>query len=345
MRGYHPILASRADTGEVLHVRLRKGSANTAARRAALRRRADRARHARRRQRPQAAARRLGLLERQGLRASGAAGWQYSIGVRMRKETSARRSRRSPRHAWQPLADYPADGDRADRRNDARQRRLIVRRTRTLGAQGELFPDWQHFPFTTNRTEAIARRRGRAPPARRRRTRHPRPQRPSPRALPVRPILRQRGLDRDRLPRAQPAALDQRARPPRPHRPRRTNPAPPPARAPRPTDPHAGRWTLRLPARWPWQPRLHRSARPHPSAPRRRLTHGQLAHRSPRRARRTRRARPCPRARQNDRPHRPFTARSASTARPTDTHAHTRTPQPPQPLQNRLHQPRTMDPG
>ena len=29
-RGYHPILATRADTGEVLHVRARKGSANTA---------------------------------------------------------------------------------------------------------------------------------------------------------------------------------------------------------------------------------------------------------------------------------------------------------------------------
>ena len=28
-RGYHPMLASRADTGEVLHVRLRKGQANT----------------------------------------------------------------------------------------------------------------------------------------------------------------------------------------------------------------------------------------------------------------------------------------------------------------------------
>src|SRR3954471_6793312 len=29
VRGYHPILATRADTGEVLHIRLRKGSANT----------------------------------------------------------------------------------------------------------------------------------------------------------------------------------------------------------------------------------------------------------------------------------------------------------------------------
>ena len=29
VRGYHPILATRADTGEVLHIRLRQGSANT----------------------------------------------------------------------------------------------------------------------------------------------------------------------------------------------------------------------------------------------------------------------------------------------------------------------------
>ena len=29
MLGFHPLLATRADTGEVLHVRFRKGSANT----------------------------------------------------------------------------------------------------------------------------------------------------------------------------------------------------------------------------------------------------------------------------------------------------------------------------
>ena len=28
--GYHPLLATRADTGEVLHARLRKGATNTA---------------------------------------------------------------------------------------------------------------------------------------------------------------------------------------------------------------------------------------------------------------------------------------------------------------------------
>ena len=31
--GYHPLLASRADTGELLHLRMRTGSANTARRR------------------------------------------------------------------------------------------------------------------------------------------------------------------------------------------------------------------------------------------------------------------------------------------------------------------------
>ena len=37
-RGYHPLLASRADTGEELHVRLRTGSANNPARDPAFRR-------------------------------------------------------------------------------------------------------------------------------------------------------------------------------------------------------------------------------------------------------------------------------------------------------------------
>jgi hypothetical protein len=35
-------------------------------------------------------------------------------------------------------------------------RRLIVRRTRLVGAQAELWPDWRHFPFITNRTDDIA---------------------------------------------------------------------------------------------------------------------------------------------------------------------------------------------
>ena len=69
--GYHPILATRADTREVLHIRLRKGSANT--QKGILRfteeliARVDRAGADRR----EAAARRLGVLEQQGVRAPG----------------------------------------------------------------------------------------------------------------------------------------------------------------------------------------------------------------------------------------------------------------------------------
>ncbi len=35
-------------------------------------------------------------------------------------------------------------------------RRLIVRRTRLVGAQAELWPDWRHFALITNRTDEIA---------------------------------------------------------------------------------------------------------------------------------------------------------------------------------------------
>ncbi len=65
--GYHPILATRADTREVLHIRLSKGSPNT--QKGMLRftdeliARVNRCR----RQRREAVARRLGVLERQGV--------------------------------------------------------------------------------------------------------------------------------------------------------------------------------------------------------------------------------------------------------------------------------------
>jgi hypothetical protein len=58
---------------------------------------------------------------------------------------------------WQPLDDYPDDGEAqiAETTLGAGQR-LIVRRTRLLGAQAELWPDWRHFAFLTNRSEPLA---------------------------------------------------------------------------------------------------------------------------------------------------------------------------------------------
>ena len=82
------------------------------------------------------------------------AGWQYSIGVRMIK-TIAAAVAAIPDDAWQTI-DYPADGEAQIAETVSGGRRLIVRRTRLLGAQAELWPDWRHFCFITNRDEELA---------------------------------------------------------------------------------------------------------------------------------------------------------------------------------------------
>ncbi len=153
--GYHPILATRADTREALHIRLRKGSANT---QKGIKRfceeliaRVDRA----------------GATGIKLLRADSGfwntkvfkrlekAGWQYSIGVRMIKTVQAS-VEAIDEDAWTRVEDYPADGEAQIAETTYGGRRLIVRRTRLLGAQAELWPNWRHFCFLTNRTEEIA---------------------------------------------------------------------------------------------------------------------------------------------------------------------------------------------
>jgi hypothetical protein len=154
-RGYHPLLASRADTGEVLHVRLRKGSAGSP--RGVLRFADELI----------ARVNRTGASGEKLLRADSAfwnkkliarlqkAGWSYSVSVRMQFwVTNAVTA--IPETAWQPLKDYPADGEAQIAETTANGHRLIVRRTRLIGAQAELWPDWRHFPFITNRTEPLA---------------------------------------------------------------------------------------------------------------------------------------------------------------------------------------------
>jgi hypothetical protein len=153
--GYHPLLATRADTREVLHIRLRKGSANTS--RGMLRftneliARIDRA----------------GATGGKLLRADSGfwstkvfkrleqAGWEYSIGVRMIKQIKAI-VEQIDETAWQTVTDYPADGEAQIAQTTYGGRRLIVRRTRLLGKQAELWPDWRHFCFVTNRAAELA---------------------------------------------------------------------------------------------------------------------------------------------------------------------------------------------
>ena len=60
-----------------------------------------------------------------------------------------------PEAAWTKIDDYPKSGEAQIAETVYAGRRLIVRRTRLLEAQAELFPDWRHFAFLTNRTEEI----------------------------------------------------------------------------------------------------------------------------------------------------------------------------------------------
>jgi hypothetical protein len=154
-RGYHPIVATRAGTGEVLHIRARKGAANTS--RGALRFVEELI--------PRVA--RAGASGTKLLRADSgfwnqrimtrlqAAGWTYSIGVRQQKHIKTAIAA-IPEQDWQPLEDYPEGGEAQIAQTMLGQQRLIIRRTRLLGAQAELWPDWRHFAFLTNRREPLA---------------------------------------------------------------------------------------------------------------------------------------------------------------------------------------------
>ncbi|MFZ0667962.1 MAG: transposase, partial [Acidimicrobiales bacterium] len=51
--------------------------------------------------------------------------------------------------AWKQI-EYTADGEAQVAECDYRGRRLIVRRTRLVGRQAQLWPDWRHFGFVTD---------------------------------------------------------------------------------------------------------------------------------------------------------------------------------------------------
>jgi hypothetical protein len=57
--------------------------------------------------------------------------------------------------AWHKVEDYPKEGEAQIAETTHGGRRLIVRRTRLVRPQAELWPDWRHFAFLTNRTEDI----------------------------------------------------------------------------------------------------------------------------------------------------------------------------------------------
>src|SRR3954447_21984947 len=143
VRGYHPILATRADTGEVLHIRLRKGSANTS--RGMLRfcdeliARVDRAGATG----PKLLRADSGFWAKKTFDRLDRAGWQFSIGVRLQPHV-AQAIATIAESAWATLEDYPEPGVAQIAQTTLSGRRLVVRRVRSQAAQTELLPAWMH---------------------------------------------------------------------------------------------------------------------------------------------------------------------------------------------------------
>ena len=173
------------ETGEVLHIRARKGSANTS--RGALRFVEELI----------ARVARAGATGPKLLRADSGF-WNKKIMARLQAPAGRTRSASACRHTskpliaaipepdWQTLADYPEGGEAQIAQTMLGCQRLIVRRTRLVGAQAELWPDWRSPRILDQPRRRARARRVRTPPTRRRRARDPRPQRPGARALPVR---------------------------------------------------------------------------------------------------------------------------------------------------------------
>ena len=160
--GYHPLVAVRSDTGEVLHSRLRSGSSQRGNDRfaretlarvrrlaadAAVTVRAD-----------------AGFFSYDMIAAIGAHGACYSITIPQNAKVNtaiaaidddAWASIKYTRGGEAQVAETTIEaGRRGDklRGDDAPAKlRLIIRRSRLLGAQGELWPNWRYHCFVTDR--------------------------------------------------------------------------------------------------------------------------------------------------------------------------------------------------
>jgi Transposase DDE domain group 1 len=157
--GYHPILATRADTGEVLHARMRKGQANT--QRGARRFLDELIARVHRAGASGEITIRMdsGFWSNDTIVTLGRLNVRYTMAVRTSTNGVSAAIARIPEKAWRPI-DYSADGEAQvaecpyTTTGTGRQRttrRLIVRRTRlTDTVQQRLWPDWRHHAFLTD---------------------------------------------------------------------------------------------------------------------------------------------------------------------------------------------------
>jgi len=146
--GYHPLLATRAGTGELLHVRMRKGSANT--QRGAKRFVEELVARLRRAGATGELVMRFdsGFWSNTTIATLSRLGVGYTMGVRMVKSVVTAVSA-IDEETWTPI-DYTCDGIAEVAECDYKGRRLVVRRTRVVGHQATLWPEWRHFAFLTD---------------------------------------------------------------------------------------------------------------------------------------------------------------------------------------------------
>ena len=309
--GYHPIIATRADTGEVIHIRSRKGAANT--QRGAERfvdellARVRRAGH----RGPIVLRADSGFQNHKLIHALDREGVEFSIGVKQSKQIRALIAE-IPETDWIAVQDYPETGEAQIAETKLGGFRLIVRRTRLVGDQAELLPDWRHHSFATNRTvpTLVADIDHRDHATIELTIRDLKDQ-----ALghfPCGRLHAEQRVDRDRRPGAQPRPLDNPDRPAHRARPNRPRPPAPSAGDPRPADPHQPPMDTQAPSPLAMEDRLHHRAGRDPGATRPSLT-GLV---------------PIP---HHPATPRPTPARSACTKTPPDVPAGTSTPHQSQP--------------
>jgi hypothetical protein len=147
--GYHPLLATRADTGEVLHTRQRTGRANTA------------------RGAPRFVDETIGRVRRAAATGeivfrADSGFWSAAVLARLRAHdvrfsVTVRQTKPVLRAiaaigegAWVDIC-YPDSGIAQVAETRLRGDRLIVRRVRHRTDQGQLFPTWDHHAFVTDR--------------------------------------------------------------------------------------------------------------------------------------------------------------------------------------------------
>lgn len=147
--GYHPILATRADTGEILHARMRKGSANT--QRGTKRFVEELVARLRRAGATGQIIIRFdsGYWSNETIKVLTRLGVSYTMAVRTGTKAIQSAIAGIDEADWVSI-DYPIGGEAMVAECTYKGRRLVVRRTRLSGPQATLWPGWRHFAFLSD---------------------------------------------------------------------------------------------------------------------------------------------------------------------------------------------------